>query len=99
MISAQQAIQGESTCLVTPVLHVPNSINLITHPQFTSKLSSHLLHHLPKGFLPKTLSPTLPEAGIIPQAYKKLAELLTHTNLDVHCRGAQSMGARLSWQL
>ena len=80
-------------------MFVPHSTNYITHPQFSSKLSSCLLHHLPKGLLPKILSPILPEVDSISQSHKKIAELLIHINLDVCCRGAQSMGARLSWQL
>ena len=78
---------------------VPHSTNYITHPQFSSKLSSRLLHHLPKGLLPKILSSILPEVESISQSYKKLAEMLIHINLEVSCRGAQSMGARLSRQL
>jgi hypothetical protein len=40
------------------------------------------------------LSPILAEGDGKSKSYKKLAELLIH--LDVYCRGAQSMGDRLS---
>jgi hypothetical protein len=67
----QQVLPTESTCLVIPIPHVPRSTNLFTRPQFSSKLSTHLLRHLPKGILTKILSPILPEGDDI---YNKPAE-------------------------